>query len=97
MTAPAGFGVADLAEVLARVPDPERVGVVIARMQAVAGGLDRFADACGDASLIHDARVLASTARRTGRDLTTALARLGRAETASAATTSDTTASGRPL
>ncbi|HET9658537.1 MAG TPA: hypothetical protein VFP72_24505 [Kineosporiaceae bacterium] len=86
MTAAAGFGVADLAELLGRVPDPEPVGTVIARMQQVAGGLDRFADACGDASLIHDARVLATAARRAGRDFTTALTRLGRAET-----TTDTT------
>lgn len=99
MTAAAGFGVVDLAEVLGRVPDPEPVGVVMARMQAVAGGLDRFADACGDTSLIHDARLLASAARRAGRDFTTALTRLGRSETTTThSTTSATagTASGRP-
>jgi hypothetical protein len=72
-----GFGVADLSEWLAAVPDPEPVGMVIARMQVVAGGLDRFADACGDTSLINDARVLAAAARRSGRDFTNALARLG--------------------
>ena len=76
MTAAAGFGVVDLAEVLGRVPDPQPVGSVVARLQAVAGGLDRFADACGDTALIGDARALASAARRAGRDFTTALTRL---------------------
>lgn len=74
----AGFGVVDLAEVLGRVPDPEPVGTVVARMQVVAGGLDRFADACGDVALICDARVLASAARRSSGDFTAVLARLGR-------------------
>lgn len=92
----AGFGVADLAVLLERVPDPEPVGVVIARMQAVAGGLDRFADACGDTALIHDARLMAAAARRAGRDFTTVLARLGRTQTTTDATGSGATVSGRP-
>ena len=105
MTAVAGFGVGDLAEVLGRVPDPEPVGVVVSRMQAVAGGLDRFADACGDTALIGDARLLASAARRAGRDFTTALTRLrpttGESETGTDTTHSTTSATagttwGRP-
>lgn len=88
----AGLGVADLAELLGRVPDPEPVGTVIARMQAVAGGLDRLADACGDTALIHDARVLAAAARRAGRDFTAVLARLGGA--GGTETTTGTTTSG---
>lgn len=96
-----GFGVVDLAELLAGTPDPEPVGAVLARMQVVAGGLDRLADACGDTALIADARVLAAAARRAGRDFTTVLARLGRTETATDTTTSsvmtsDVRASGRP-
>lgn len=75
-----GLGVADLAEFLGRVPGPEPAGTVPAgRLQAVAGGLDRLAEACGDVALIHDARVLAAAARRAGRDFTAVLTRLGQA------------------
>jgi hypothetical protein len=99
LTAHAGFGVIDLAELLGGAGDPEPVGTVIARMQQVAGGLDRFADACGDTSLIHDARVLATAARRAGRDFTTALSRLrptaGAGETATDTTDSAVTAATR--